>query len=53
MASIVQRKGKYCVVYLYTNDEGKRKQKWETYKTYEEAKSVGRRSSIESRSVNW
>ena len=47
MASIVQRKGKYCVVYLYTNDEGKRKQKWETYKTYEEAKK--RRTEVEYR----
>lgn len=47
MASIVQRKGKYCVVYLYTNDEGKRKQKWETYKTYDEAKK--RRAEVEYR----
>lgn len=38
MASIVQRNGRFCVVYLYTNEEGKRKQKWETFKTYEEAK---------------
>ena len=46
MASIVQRKGKYCVVYLYTNDEGKRKQKWETYHSYKEA--VKRKAEVEN-----
>lgn len=38
MASIVQRGNRYCVVYQYTNEEGQRKQKWETYKTSAEAK---------------
>ena len=38
MASIVRRNNKYCVVYLYTSTDGKRKQKWETYKTMAEAK---------------
>ena len=38
MASIVQRNGSYCVVYLYKNQEGKSKQKWETFKTLDEAK---------------
>lgn len=38
MASIVQRGNRYCVVYQYTNEEGKRKQKWETYKTQADAK---------------
>lgn len=39
MASIVKRKDKYCVVYLYTSADGTRKQKWETYKTIAEAKT--------------
>ena len=38
MASIVQRGNRYCVVYQYTNEEGQRKQKWETYKTSADAK---------------
>ena len=39
MASIVKRNGKFCVVHLYTDAQGKRKQKWETYKTQVEAKT--------------
>ena len=39
MASIVKRKDKYCVVYLYTSADGTRKQKWETYKTIAEART--------------
>ena len=39
MASIVNRKGRYCVVYNYINQKGQRKQKWETYKTLAEAKA--------------
>jgi len=39
MASIVNRKGRYCVVYNYINQDGQRKQKWETYKTLAEAKA--------------
>ena len=38
MASLVQRGNHYCVVYQYTNENGERKQKWETYKTASEAK---------------
>lgn len=38
MASIVQRGSRFCVVYQYTNEEGQRKQKWETYKTASDAK---------------
>mgnify|MGYP000249109924 CR=1 FL=1 len=38
MASLVQRGNRYCVVYQYTNENGERKQKWETYKTASEAK---------------
>ncbi len=39
MASIVKRKGRYYVVYLYTDSKGDRKQKWESYKTQTEAKT--------------
>ena len=38
MASIVQRGNRFCVVYQYTNENGQRKQKWETYQTASEAK---------------
>ena len=38
MASLVQRGNRFCVVYQYTNENGERKQKWETYKTASEAK---------------
>lgn len=38
MASIVQRKNSYCVVYLYDNEKGERKQKWESFKTLADAK---------------
>lgn len=37
VASIVNRRGSYYVVYMYSAPDGKRKQKWETYKTPEEA----------------
>ena len=30
MASIVKRKSKYSVVYDYTDENGKRRQRWET-----------------------
>jgi len=38
MATIRERNGKYCVIYNYTNGEGERKQKWETYSSLPEAK---------------
>ena len=38
MASIRERGGKYCVIYSCKDEEGKRKQKWETYATKSEAK---------------
>ena len=38
MAAIVRRRDRFCVVYLYTDVHGKRKQKWETYKTQAEAR---------------
>ena len=36
MASIVQRNKSFCVVYTIYSD-GKKKQKWETYHSYEAA----------------
>lgn len=47
MASIVQRGKRYNVVYLYDAEDGKRKQKWESYKTLAEAKR--RKSEVEYR----
>ena len=37
MASIRERNGKFNVIYSYTDADGKRKQKWETYATKAEA----------------
>lgn len=37
MASIVKRKSSFSVVYYYSDKNGARKQKWETYKSHEEA----------------
>ena len=37
MASIRERNGKFCVIYHYMDADGKRRQKWETYKTRGEA----------------
>ena len=45
MASIKERNGRYCVIYTYTDENGKKKQKWETYKTKAEAKQ--RKKEIE------
>ena len=38
MASITERNGKYKVIYNYVDENGNRKQKWETYQTLPEAK---------------
>ena len=38
MASIIQKGKSYYVVYSYQGDDGKRKQKWECFKTSAEAK---------------
>ena len=38
MASIVKRKKKYSVVYTYTDENGNKRQKWETFDTNGEAK---------------
>ena len=47
MASIVQRGNRYNVVYLYDAEDGKRKQKCESFKTLAEAKR--RKSEVEYR----
>lgn len=46
MASLVERNGRYCVVYSYKDKTGKRRQKWETYKTMQEAKKRKKKSNI-------
>ena len=38
MATVKERKGKYVVIYDYKDENGNRKQKWETYKTRAEAR---------------
>ena len=38
MASIRERNGKYCLIYYYKDNDGKKHQKWETYATQAEAK---------------
>ena len=48
MASIRERNGKYCVIYRYTDSNGQKKQKWETYDTKAEAKK--RRFEVEYQS---
>lgn len=50
MASIQKRKDKYCVVYTYQDNEGKKRQKWETFTTFSEAKD--RKIEVESDQKN-
>ena len=45
MAAIIKRGKSYCVVYKYTEHDGNRKQKWETYKTMADA--IKRRTEVE------
>ena len=45
MASIRKRRGAFSVIYSYTNDEGEKKQRWETFSTYADAHK--RRAEIE------
>lgn len=45
MASVRERNGKFNVIYSYTDANGKRKQKWETYASKAEAKK--RKKEIE------
>ena len=46
MASIYKRNNSYVVIYYYTDEKGIRKQKWESYKTLENAQQ--RRLEIEN-----
>lgn len=48
MAAIVKRNNTYSVVYYYKTERGTKKQKWETYKSYEDA--LKRKLSIEQNS---
>ena len=50
MATILKRKNRYSVVYRYTDEEGKSKQKWETFDTNAEAKK--RKAEIEYQQDN-
>ena len=45
MASIIKRKNRYSVVYSYTDENGLKKQKWETFSTNAEAKK--RKTQVE------
>ena len=45
MASIRRRRNSFVVVYTYTNEKGEQKQKWESFKTFEEAHK--RRAEVE------
>ena len=36
-SSVISRNDKFCVVYSYFDKDGKRRQKWETFKTFGEA----------------
>ena len=45
MASIVIRKGKYCVSYRIEDESGRKRQRWETFET--KADAVARKQEIE------
>ena len=49
MASIVKRKKKYSVVYTYTDENGNKRQKWETFDTNAEAKKRKLRQPLQGR----
>ncbi len=38
MASIIKRKSRYSVVYTYEDENGNKRQKWETFDTHAAAK---------------
>ncbi len=50
MASIVKRKNRYAVVYNYEDENGQKRQKWETYETNAEAKK--RKAEVEFQQDN-
>ena len=47
MASIIKRKKNYSVVYSYIDENGEKKQKWETRSSYQDA--LKRKAEIESK----
>lgn len=51
MASIVKRKSKYSVVYDYIDENGKRRQRWETFSTNAEAKKTKKSKLSMSRTL--
>lgn len=50
MASIIKRKKSYSVVYNYTDENGKTKQKWETWHSYKDA--LKRKAEVENQQNN-
>lgn len=50
MATIIKRKNRYCVVYDVKDENGKPRQKWETYQTNAEAKK--RKTQVEYEQQN-
>ncbi len=46
MATIIKRKTKYAVVYNYIDENGEKKQKWETWNTHKEA--LKRKAQVEN-----
>jgi len=50
MATIIKRKKAYSVIYNYTDENGKTKQKWETWYTQKEA--LKRKAEIENGQLN-
>ena len=48
MASIVKRKKKFSVVYTYTDENGVKRQRWETFNTNAEAKYKCRSKKAEN-----
>lgn len=46
MAAIIKRKKSYSVIYNYIDENGEKKQKWETWQTHQEA--LKRKAEIEN-----
>ena len=46
MASIIKRKKNYSVVYYYLDENGEKRQKWETWGTHKEA--LKRKAEVEN-----
>ena len=49
MASIYKRNGRFAVMYNYVDENGKRKQKWESFKT--QAEAMKRKKEVEYRTL--